>query len=47
MGAIHVHEFMTLDGIIDAPIWTIDYGFHPSMGEAIPDVELPPWVTAP
>ena len=22
MGAIHVHEFMTLDGVIDAPTWT-------------------------
>ncbi len=35
MGAIHVHEFMTLDGVIDAPTWTFDYGFHPKMGEAI------------
>lgn len=23
MGAIHVHEFMTLDGVIDAPIWSL------------------------
>ena len=35
MGAIHVHEFMSLDGVIDAPTWTSDYGFHPRMGEAI------------
>jgi|SRR4051794_10349682 len=35
MGAIHVHEFMSLDGVIDAPTWTADYGFHPEMGEAI------------
>jgi dihydrofolate reductase len=35
MGAIHVHEFMSLDGVIDAPIWTVDYGFDPKMGEAI------------
>ena len=35
MGAIHVHEFMTLDGVIDAPTWTFDYGFDPKMGEAI------------
>ena len=35
MGAIHVHEFMSLDGVIDAPTWTFDYGFHPKMGEAI------------
>jgi dihydrofolate reductase len=35
MGAIHVHEFMTLDGVIDAPTWTAEYGFDPRMGEAI------------
>jgi dihydrofolate reductase len=32
---VHVHEFMSLDGVIDAPTWTFDYGFHPQMGEAI------------
>lgn len=32
---IHVHEFMSLDGVIDAPTWTFDYGFDPKMGEAI------------
>ncbi len=35
MGAIHVHEFMSLDGVIDAPTWTIDYEFLPEMGAAI------------
>ena len=35
MGAIHVHEFMSLDGVIDTPTWTFDYGFAPQMGEAI------------
>ncbi|MEA2485799.1 MAG: hypothetical protein QOD46_910 [Actinomycetota bacterium] len=35
MGAIHVHEFMSLDGVIDTPTWTADYGFDPKMGEAI------------
>jgi dihydrofolate reductase len=35
MGAVHVHEFMSLDGVIDAPTWTADYGFDPKMGEAI------------
>ena len=35
MGAIRVHEFMTLDGVIDAPTWTMAYGFDPAMGEAI------------
>ncbi|HXH22225.1 MAG TPA: dihydrofolate reductase family protein [Dehalococcoidia bacterium] len=35
MGAIQVHEFMSLDGVIDAPTWTFEYGFDPKMGEAI------------
>jgi dihydrofolate reductase len=35
VGAIHVHEFISLDGVIDAPTWTFDYGFDPEMGEAI------------
>ncbi len=35
MGGILVHEFMTLDGIVDSPTWTFDFGFDPKMGEAI------------
>ena len=35
MGSIRVHEFMSLDGVIDAPTWTFEYGFDPTMGEAI------------
>jgi dihydrofolate reductase len=35
MGAINVHEFMTLDGVTDAPTWTAEYGFDPKMGEAL------------
>jgi dihydrofolate reductase len=35
MGEIHVHEFMTLDGVVDAPTWTFDFGFDPKMGETI------------
>ena len=35
MGAVHVHEFMSLDGVIDAPVWTAEYGFTPRMGEII------------
>ena len=35
MGAIHVHEFMSLDGVIDEPTWTFEYGFDPKMGEAL------------
>jgi dihydrofolate reductase len=26
---------MSLDGVIDAPTWTFDYGFDPQMGEVI------------
>jgi dihydrofolate reductase len=35
MGALHVHEFMSLDGVIDAPTWTFDYEFLPRMEQAI------------
>jgi dihydrofolate reductase len=35
MGAVHVHEFMTLDGVIDAPTWTFPFEFAPRMGEII------------
>jgi dihydrofolate reductase len=35
MGAILVHEFTTLDGVIDAPTWTAGFGFDPKMGETI------------
>jgi dihydrofolate reductase len=35
MGEIHVHEFMSLDGVIDAPTWTFEYGFDPKMGEVL------------
>jgi dihydrofolate reductase len=38
VGAIHVHEFMTLDGVIDAPTWSFDFGFDPRMGERIAGV---------
>jgi dihydrofolate reductase len=30
-----VHEFMSLDGVIDAPTWTFDYGFTPQMEETL------------
>ena len=38
MGAIHVHEFMSADGVIDAPTWTFEYGFAPEMGEVLGEV---------
>jgi dihydrofolate reductase len=37
MGVL-VHEFMTLDGIVDAPTWTFDFGFDPRMGKAIKEL---------
>jgi dihydrofolate reductase len=38
VGAIHVHEFMTLDGVVDAPTWTFEYGFDPKMTEVLAEV---------
>jgi dihydrofolate reductase len=35
MGKIVVHEFITLDSVIEQPKWTFDYGFDPKMGETI------------
>ena len=35
MGKILVHEFISLDGVFEAPSWTMDYGFDPKMGEAL------------
>jgi dihydrofolate reductase len=35
VGEIHVHEFMSLDGVIDEPTWTFDFEFLPQMEEAI------------
>jgi dihydrofolate reductase len=29
---------MSLDGVVDAPTWTFDYGFHPRMGERLGEV---------
>ena len=35
MGQILVHEFISLDGVFEAPRWTMEHGFDPKMGEAI------------
>lgn len=35
MGTIRVHEFISLDGVIDNPTWTADFGFDPAMGQDI------------
>ena len=41
MGTIGVHEFITLDGVIDTPSWTFDYPFDPKMGAAISGIMDP------
>jgi dihydrofolate reductase len=38
VGKIAVHEFITLDGVIESPTWTMDYPFDPKMAEAIGEV---------
>jgi dihydrofolate reductase len=35
VGAIQVHEFMSLDGVIDTPTWTFEYGMAPQMQERL------------
>ena len=35
MGTIAVHEFVSLDGVFEEPIWTFEYGFDPMMGETL------------
>lgn len=35
MGTIAVHEFITMDGVIEDPSWSFDYSFDPKMVEAI------------
>ena len=35
MGAIKVHEFTTVDGVVDAPMWTRDYGFPDDLAATI------------
>jgi dihydrofolate reductase len=32
---IRVHEFISADGVVDAPTWTFDYGFDDKMGEVL------------
>src|SRR3978361_1057950 len=35
MGAIRVHEFTTVDGVVDVPMWTMDYGFPDDLAATI------------
>jgi dihydrofolate reductase len=38
MGAIAVHEFISLDGVFEDPSWSFEYGFDPRMGEALASI---------
>jgi dihydrofolate reductase len=38
MGKIAVHEFISLDGVIEDPKWTFEHGFDPKMGETIAEL---------
>ena len=38
MGGIAVHEFITLDGVVETPTWTIEYPFDRRMGHAISEL---------
>ena len=35
MGRIAVHEFITLDGVIENPAWSLGYPFDSTIGGAI------------
>ena len=35
MGKVNVHEFISLDGVFENPIWTAEFGFTEGMGQAI------------
>jgi dihydrofolate reductase len=35
MGGIHVHEFLSADGVFESPSWTFEFGFDPKMGERL------------
>jgi hypothetical protein len=35
MAAIRVHEFISLDAVIDTPSWTLEYGSDPKMADAV------------
>jgi dihydrofolate reductase len=38
MGAIVVHEFISLDGVADNPAWTFEFGFDPAMGATLAEI---------
>lgn len=38
MGKIKVHEFATLDGIVESPSWTFEFGFTERMGAVLAEL---------
>src|SRR5947209_2820888 len=40
MGTIAVHEFISLDGVVEDPRWTAEFPFDPRMGEAIAAITM-------
>jgi dihydrofolate reductase len=38
MGSIHAHYFMSLDGVVDAPVWTFEYGFGDDQTEVMAEI---------
>jgi hypothetical protein len=40
VGKIAVHEFMPLDGVVEAPRWPMDYALDPKMGRGHRNHEL-------
>lgn len=41
MGVIRVQEFTTVDGVVDAPMWTMDYGFPADLAASIAAITGP------
>src|SRR4051812_21982335 len=35
MSGIRVFEFMSLDGVVENPAWTFEFGFDPAMGDTL------------
>jgi dihydrofolate reductase len=38
VGDVHVHEFMSLDGVVDAPTWTFEYEWVPRMFDRLAEL---------
>ena len=38
VGAVKVHEFTTVDGVVDVPMWTVDYGFPEDLSASIAEL---------